>query len=826
MKQQGLLRGTDITPGQALPVGGGGRCELGDGLSGTAFLVDWRGDGGRDILYSLLPNMHRGGVYLYRERRAERAAVPVYEPPEPVAGVTGYHAMPLVTPEGELNLLTYGNPTRDPARESDPGWLKLYRNRGTRSSPRFAAPAERIPVDGRSLAEVFAAADLWNLNLYRDTAGVTHVVISCLYQYVLEYWPDARGTDLRDYPNMGSGRGYRPDGTWMGRKPTTRVFLLRNSGSDAQPVFGAPEQLAEYRSWDGRTDAALVDVDRDGALELLVRRDVDRLFALRLAEVEAVAARRTGATPAETPSGGRTGAAAAAPPGGGTTAEPGQDPLRGAASESQTAASSAHGGAGAESPQDAADTPPDGTTCTAHDPSRGLPDGSQAAGGSAYGGAGAESSRDTAYGPPLGAAGSARDTEAGGGLSGELPRLQATGVEWELPCSPLRRGYFETSLCCCDLDGDGEQEILITGNPGVVIWLDYQDGAWHERPPLQRVGGAARVETLAVPCLADLDGSGAPDLVVGDSSGYLWRFANRAAAPGALDFAAGARLHAGGSEIHHLAGPTGSIQGPNEARWGYLNPLLTDWDGDGLLDAITNDIYGHYRWYRNVGSRQEPRFAAAEPLRCAGEPLTGAWRSRPAAWGDGCLLLLNYDGFLQLYSRTGGDPTHLDAGPLVRYRDGNLVRGCGPGGLWGRTVLCACDWDLDGTRDLVAGTAWHNTRLINGHFPGSATPFWLRNAGTADQPVFERPRLITEADGTPINLGHHKCSVWCHDLDGDGAPDLICGAEDGKTYAWLRSHLRWDWDPVTRFAAGPITTTSGSGLVISVNPRVRERGSR
>ena len=695
---QDVLRGADVSPGQALPVGGGEQCELGDGLSGTAFLVDWRGDGGRDILYSLLPNMHRGGVYLYRERRADRAAVPVYEPPEPVAGVTGYHAMPLVTPDGELHLLTYGNPTRDPARETDPGWLKLYRNRGPRSSPRFVAPVERIPVDGRALADVFAAADLWNLNPYRDGTGVTHLVISCLYQYVLEYWPDARGTDLRDYPNMGAGRGYRADGTWMGRKPTTRVFLLRNTGSNGQPLFGPPEQLAEYRSWDGRTDAALVDIDRDGAPELLVRRDVDRLFALRLA----------------------------------VTAS---------------------------------------------------------------------------------------------GADEELPRLRATGEEWELPCSPLRRGYFETSLCCCDLDGDGEPEILITGNPGVVIWLDHEDGAWHERPPLQRAGGAARVETLAVPCLAVLDGSGAPDLVAGDSSGYLWRFANRAAEPGAFDFAAGVRLHAGESEIHHLAGPTGSIQGPNESRWGYLNPLLIDWDGDGLLDVITNDIYGRYLWYRNVGTRLEPRFAAAEPLRCAGEPLTGAWRSRPAAWGDGCLLLLNGDGFLQLYRRTGTDPTRLEAGPLVRYRDGNLVRGCGPGGLWGRTVLCACDWDLDGTRDLVAGTAWHNTRLINGHFPGCATPFWLRNAGTGDEPVFERPRLITEADGTPIDLGHHKCSVWCHDLDGDGAPDLVCGAEDGKTYAWLRSHLRWDWDPATRFAAGPITTTSGSGLVINVDPLVRERES-
>ena len=707
-----MLRGTDIAPGRALPVAAGERCELGDGLSGTAFMVDWQGDGGRDILYSLLPNMHGGGVYLYRERRAGRGAVPSYDPPEPLAGVTGYHALPLVTDAGDLHLLAFGNPTRDPAREADPGWLKLYRNRGPRAAPRFAGPAERIPVDGRSLAEVFAAADLWNLNPYRDRSGVTHLVISCLYQYVLEYWPDPRGTDLRDYPDMGAGRGYRPDGTWMGRQPTTLVFLLRNTGSDDQPEFGPPELLAEYRSWDGRTDAALVDVDRDGVLELLVRRDVDRLYAMRL---------------------------------------------------------------------------PASTAATRRDSASELP---QVHSGSRF-------RREVAP---------------------ELPRLPATGEAWELPCSPLRRGYFETSLCCCDLDGDGEQEILITGNPGVVIWLDYADGEWRERPPLLRVGGAARVETLAVPCLGDLDGSGAPDLVVGDSSGYLWRFANRAGEAASFDFAAGIRLHAGGAEIHHLAGPTGSIQGPNEARWGYLNPLLTDWNGDGLLDVISNDIHGRYLWYRNVGSRHQPRFAAARALYCGDAPLAGAWRSRPAAWGPGCLLLLNGDGFLQLFRCAGSDPERLEAGPLLRYRDGNLVRGCGPGGLWGRSAFCGCDWDRDGTRDLVAGSARMNSRVINGHFPGLATPFWLRNAGSDAEPVFERPRLITEADGTPINLASHKCAPWCHDLDGDGAPDLICGAEDGKVYAWRRAHLRWDWDPATRFATEPVTTTSGYGVDIAVDP--------
>ena len=285
-------------------------------------------------------------------------------------------------------------------------------------------------MDGQPLAEVFAAADLWNLNPYHGADGVTHIGISCLYQYMLEYWPDARGIDLRDYPNMGAGRGYRADGTWMGRKPTTRVFLLRNIGSNEQPVFGPPEQLAEYRSWDGRTDAALVDVDRDGALELLVRRDVDRLYALRLKVVETDAGEKAPASAA-----GHTGA-----------------------DERTRAPAAGHTGAGDYSGAHGSAKPGNGVA--AGPATTAQPDGDTAARPAleaahrAARGAGARLAPEPARTSPR---------DAASGAAADLPRLQATGEEWELPCSPLRRGYFETSLCCCDLDGDGEQEILITG---------------------------------------------------------------------------------------------------------------------------------------------------------------------------------------------------------------------------------------------------------------------------------------------------------------------------------------------------------------------------
>ena len=179
------------------------------------------------------------------------------------------------------------------------------------------------------------------------------------------------------------------------------------------------------------------------------------------------------------------------------------------------------------------------------------------------------------------------------------------------------------------------------------------------------------------------------------------------------------------------------------------------------------------------GSRAEPRFAAAVPLHCGDAPLTGAWRSRPAAWGAGCLLLLNGDGFLQLFRRPGPDPARLEAGPLLRYQDGNLLRGCGPGGLWGRTAFCGCDW------------IWTAPAIWWPAAPGS-TPASSTATSRPRYPVLAAQRRQRHRAGVRTAAadhrrgryahqpGSHKCAPWCHDLDGDGAPDLICGSEDGR----------------------------------------------
>jgi hypothetical protein len=252
---------------------------------------------------------------------------------------------------------------------------------------------------------------------------------------------------------------------------------------------------------------------------------------------------------------------------------------------------------------------------------------------------------------------------------------------------------------------------------------------------------------------------------------------------------------AGDKIIHHQAGHLGSIQGPSEKRWGYLNPYVCDWCNHGLNDIITNDIRGEYYLYENIGCKTKSDFAAPQQLYCKNKTFIGAWRSRFAIWENKGIVAINYDGFLQFFAKDCSNKTQLIPQDWLRYVDGSLIKACGNGGLWGRAVLFAVDWDLDGTIDLIIGT--EQTPVFNAHFPVIATFFWLNNVGTNSQPLFERARLITLKDGTFINLGLHQSSPWCGDLTGDGNIDLVSGAEDGKIYLWSRDQLKWDWDSST-----------------------------
>ncbi len=206
---------------------------------------------------------------------------------------------------------------------------------------------------------------------------------------------------------------------------------------------------------------------------------------------------------------------------------------------------------------------------------------------------------------------------------------------------------------------------------------------------------------------------------------------------------------------------------------------VDDWDGDGLVDLIVGENYGHVLWWPNRGTKTEPKYPYSRFIfESNGDPLDAGMLAAPKVvdWdGDGVkdLLvgtewnrilfyrnlgtnkerILNYEGFVE----TEGKPLELPIAPLVRGSSDVFKRDYYP-------VLETVDWDGDGDTDLLAG----------GYITGRI--YFYENVGRGDGGV---PRLVLrgplQADGKPLNVGHWCAAPCLADFDNDGDLDLLSG---------------------------------------------------
>ena len=115
------------------------------------------------------------------------------------------------------------------------------------------------------------------------------------------------------------------------------------------------------------------------------------------------------------------------------------------------------------------------------------------------------------------------------------------------------------------------------------------------------------------------------------------------------------------------------------------------------------------------------------------------------------------------------------------------------------------DWNDDGLIDIIAGEQY-------GHL------FVWPNQGTADQPDFPFNRFVLDADGLPIDVGS-AAAPKVVDWDGDGARDLLVGAEWNRILLFLNRGTNAD----RRLEyAGPLES-DGEVLMLPIKPL--ERGS-
>jgi predicted neuraminidase len=346
-----------------------------------------------------------------------------------------------------------------------------------------------------------------------------------------------------------------------------------------------------------------------------------------------------------------------------------------------------------------------------------------------------------------------------------------------------------------DWNKDGKPDLIVGDEDGRVAFIENTGKFTADHTPLflppryfQQQADELKFGALVTPVGFDWDGDGDTDILCGNTAGYIGFFENLSG-PGVARprFAAPKLLTVDGKPLRIMAGENGSIQGPAEAKWGYTTLSVADWDGDGLPDLIVNSILGEVVWYRNVGTRKEPKLAPPQSIEVEwdgpqpalawgwrkpqGKALLTQWRTTPVAvdWNkDGLvdLVMLDQEGYLAFFERAKVDGRLVLRSPRRVFCDeaGRPLRlSKGTAGASGRRKLCVTDWDGDGRTDLLVNSSSANLLRQVGFKDGC----WLfRDEG---------PLVRQSIEG-------HDVSPTTVDFDGDGVPDFLGGAEDGKFY--------------------------------------------
>ena len=348
---------------------------------------------------------------------------------------------------------------------------------------------------------------------------------------------------------------------------------------------------------------------------------------------------------------------------------------------------------------------------------------------------------------------------------------------------------------------DGTRCDMIIGGEGAIyhyrfLGMDKESGMPKYAEPkvvLQRNADLFS-GSLTVPNVVDWDSDGVLDIVSGNSEGRLLFFKNNGTNREPA-FAMSQPVYAAGEPIcirpgYHV------VQGPLEASWGYLCPMVVDWNGDGLLDVVTSGSKAKYELLLNEGTPTEPKLAAPRPISCDNLELWGTWRVRPAiAEIDGkmAMVTMDDDNELHLYYRVD-DYNVADAGKL-KLKNGQHISGHNQNneryGQKGRGKLAFVDWDSDGKLDLLIGSVKRSSYPS----PERGLPFvrfkrkqtgmqvmLLRNVGSNKNMKFEEPVQL-QFRGEDFYLGaHSNAPTPCMLGDTSGGVNLLVGCESGKFF--------------------------------------------